>query len=113
MPYKDEPNRMTGRTTRLVKEAVRCLVAGKVVRVVAHDMRMAKTIQRMIVGEVGENSTKNLIASSINQHLWDRNTMSFRGDGHEVVTLVDHYAVWASYPEIFQAWMRWDDEDQS
>jgi ABC-type branched-subunit amino acid transport system substrate-binding protein len=92
--------RQTGRTTRMLAEAVKLAKKGKAVYIVVADMAQKRQMEKQFGKAFWGLGIKFETPYSPGNFDWE--TMTFRGAHPDCVTLVDHYAIEARFPRLVE-----------
>jgi len=99
-----ETNRGTGRTTRMLEEAVRLAEANRAVYVVMGNHQQAKTFENKMPQGLGIQFET---AQSLSNFDWE--TLTLPGAHPNCVVLVDHYAIESKFNRILEELHRYDE----
>lgn len=106
------PPERTGRTTRMLNEALRLAREGRAVYVLAANCHHVYTLERMSDqlfgnGEASSLGIKFEVAHSLSD--FDFETMTLRGAHPKCVVLVDHYTIECIYAKMLAELHRFDE----
>ena len=99
-----DAKRATGRTTRMLAEAVRLRDEGHAVYVIAANYSHVKMLRQHL-----GDSARGIEVTAVND-TFDWTTMRVRGSHPNIVTLVDHYAIECRIGPLLEMWTRFDQE---
>ena len=98
--------KQTGRTQRLIEEALRCESAGNAVIIVTESSAGADFIKKRIK-DIRKDS-KIEVCTPYDKSGFDWRTMSFFGTHPETVVLIDHYTIEVKFHKILEILHRFD-----
>lgn len=99
-------NRQTGRTTRMLEEAVRCAKEGKAVYVIVNDPAHILSIQ-LILNKLG-GEKMGIKVETFDSVGWDFYYWTVRGANPNCKFFVDHYAIEDRFRHIIEEMHRYD-----
>lgn len=100
--------RQTGRTTRMLADAVRLAKGGRAVYVIAANKREAERLQQLVGEEVRELGIHFEIPRSPGNFSWT--AMALIGAHQNCVVLADHYAIELEFSRVLEMLHRYDAE---
>lgn len=101
--------RQTGRTTRLLKEAIRLLIAGRQVCVVASSREEASRFRRVFREELGAVGESVVVKALREVRYFNWHAMNFPGLPSDVEVLIDHHAIELEFGALLEMWERFDE----
>ena len=114
-------NRRTGRTTRMLEEAISVAKEGKYVIVVGANAEQAKSLQAQAATMAGEEMTATKIyidggpgqitfeSCQMNRQPFDWQSLRLQGAFPTIPTFMDHFAFENTFAKAIHEAHRWDD----
>jgi len=108
--YTNETKRGTGRTTRMLEEAIKQAEAGRAVYVVGAKANHVWALEEAVKDICGKSASslgiKFETAHTVGNFDWK--TLTLRGAHPNCVVLVDHYAIEAEFARMLEMLHRFD-----
>jgi hypothetical protein len=98
--------RRTGRTTRMLAEAVKLAKKGRAVYIIVANASQGRRLEKQCGEAFQRLGIKFETPGSVGNFDWE--TMTLRGAHPNCVALVDHYAIEARFPRIVEMLHRYD-----
>jgi len=106
----EKANQRSGRTSRMLVEAVNAHKFGRAVYVVAASHRHAHEIRRMLTSMVGQDEARRIKVETADGVGFDWETMRVEMAHPNCQFFVDHYAIERRWYEMLLALHAWDVE---
>lgn len=106
-----QPYRRSGRTTRMLKEAMKLAQEGRAVYIVAHTSSQVKELENRL-GPAGEQlGIKVDVPEFLGNLSWE--TLTLTGAHPNCVVLVDHHTIEARFAGMLEMLHRFDEDKET